>query len=138
MDSAVYFSSSCALTKSREKALAAREISAFPVFARDGRECETKQFPHYLHAKSRRNHRQRHQQPSLEESFEGIDVQMTTNKQNPVEITMLDSRKHGDSPNVPVDKPDSITAVISLMTKQLVSSLSTLNSSMDKSFDEMK
>ena len=31
-------SSSCALTKSREKALAAREISAFPAFARDGRE----------------------------------------------------------------------------------------------------
>ncbi|XP_067025278.1 uncharacterized protein [Acropora muricata] len=63
---------------------------------------------------------------------------MSTNKQNPVEITMLDSSKHGDSPNVPVDKPDSIIAAISLMTKQLVSSISTLNSSMDKSFDEMK
>ena len=58
-------SSSCALTKSREKALAAREISAFPAFARDGRECETKQFQHYLPAKSRGNHRQRHKQPSL-------------------------------------------------------------------------
>ena len=131
-------SSSCALTKSREKALAAREISAFPAFARDGRECEPKQFQHYLPAKSRRNHRQRHKQPSLEESLEGIDVEMSTNKQNPVEITMLDSSKHGDSPNVPVDKSDSIIAAILLMTKQLVSSISTLNSSMDKSFDEMK
>ena len=63
---------------------------------------------------------------------------MTTNKQNPDEITMLDSSKRGDSPNVPVDKPDLIIAAISLMTKQLVSSISTLNSSMDKSFDEMK
>ena len=95
-------------------------------------------FQHYLPAKSRRNHRQRHKQLSLEESLEGIDVEMSTNKQNPVEITMLDSSKHGDSPNVPVDKPDSIIAAISLMTKQLVSSTSTLNSSMDKSFDEMK
>ena len=95
-------------------------------------------FQHYLPEKSRRNHRQRHKQPSLEESLEGIDVEMSTNKQNPVEITMLDSSKHGDSPNVPVDKPDSIIAAISLMTKQLVSSISTLNSSMDKSFDEMK
>ncbi|KAK2551963.1 hypothetical protein P5673_026959 [Acropora cervicornis] len=51
---------------------------------------------------------------------------------------MLDSRKHGDSSNVPVDKPDSIIAAISLMTEQLVSSISTLNSSMDESFDEMK
>lgn len=96
-------------------------------------------FQHYLPAKSRRNHRQRHKQPSLVESLEGIDVEMSTNKQNPVEITnMLDSSKHGDSPNVPVDKPDSIIAAISLMTKQLVSSITTLNSSMDKSFDEMK
>ena len=80
----------------------------------------------------------RHKQPSLEESLEGIDFEMSTNKQNPVKITMLDSSKHGDSPNVPGDKPDSIIAAISLMTKQLVSSISTLNSSMDKSFDEMK
>ena len=93
-----------------------RQIGAFPAFARDGRECETKQFQHYLPAKSRRNHLQRHKLPSLEESLEGIDVEMSTNKQHPVEITMLDSSKPGDSPNVPVDKPDSIIAAISLMT----------------------
>ena len=56
-----------------------------------------------------------------------------TNKQNPEEI----SSKHGDSPNS-LRKPDSVIEAISLMTKQLVSSIVTLNSSMDHSFTEMK
>ena len=53
-----------------------------------------------------------------------------TNKQNPEEISALDSSKHGDSPNS-LGKPDSIIEALSLMTKQLVSSITTLNSSMD-------
>ena len=60
-----------------------------------------------------------------------------TNKQNPEEISALDSSKHGDSPNS-LGKPDSIIEAISLMTKQLVSSITTLNYSMDHSFTEMK
>ena len=59
-----------------------------------------------------------------------------TNKQNPEEISALDSSKHGDSPNS-LGKPDSIIEALSLMTKQLVSSITTLNSSMDHSFTEM-
>ena len=60
-----------------------------------------------------------------------------TNKQNPEEISALDSSKHGDSPNS-LGKPDSIIEAISLMTRQLVSSITTLNYSMDHSFTEMK
>ena len=60
-----------------------------------------------------------------------------TNKQNPEEISALDSSKHGDSANS-LGKPDSIIEAISLMTKQLVSSITTLNYSMDHSFTEMK
>ena len=59
-----------------------------------------------------------------------------TNKQNPEEISALDSSKHGDSPNS-LGKPDSIIEALSLMTKQLVSSITTLNSSMNHSFTEM-
>ena len=53
-----------------------------------------------------------------------------TNKQSPEEISALDSSKHGDSPNS-LGKPDSIIEGISLMTKQLASSITTLNYSMD-------
>ena len=60
-----------------------------------------------------------------------------TNKQNPEEISALDSSKQGDSPNS-LGKPDAIIEAISLMTKQLVSSITTLNYSMDHSFTDMK
>lgn len=62
-----------------------------------------------------------------------------TNTNNPEEIEVLDSSKHGESPMAASSgNPDAIVAAISLMTRQLVSSITTLNSSMDHSFGEMK
>lgn len=62
-----------------------------------------------------------------------------TNNENPEAITkVLDSSQHGDSPNTALGNPESIVAAISLMTNKLVSSIKTLNSSMDHSFSEMK
>ena len=51
------------------------------------------------------------------------------------EISAFDSSKHGDLPNS-LGKPDSIIEAILLMIKQLVSSITTLNSSMHHSFTE--
>ena len=121
--------SSCALTKSREKAISAREISAFSRLAWDGLEIRT------LTWKSRKAfnvdvncHTIKEKQEKLFSATLSKTVNMT-NKQNPEEISALDSSKHGDSPNS-LGKPDSIIEALSLMTKQLVSSITTLNSSM--------
>ena len=121
--------SSCALTKSREKALTAQEISAFFRLAWDGREIRNPTW------KSRKPfnvdvncHTIKEKQEKLFWATFSKTVNMT-NKQSPEEISTLDSSKHGDSPNS-LGKPDSIIEGISLMTKQLVSSITTLNYSM--------